>query len=199
MPLALVFALGAIAAPAFVPTPALAQASRTWVTTGSMTTAGVEASATLLQNGQVLAAGGSNGSGYVASAELYNPATGKWTATGSMTTVHSEGAFTATSLQDGEVLIAGGQNPSSKALASAELYNPATGTFSPTGSMTDARNNGTATLLPNGEVLMAGGFNSAGTYLASAGAIQPGHRDLLANRQHDNGAGGPDRNAAPKR
>ena len=124
---------------AFAPTTsALAQASGTWATTGSMTTLSAgNVSATLLQNGQVLAAGGLNGSTYLASAELYNPATGTWSATGSMTTVRSAGPFTATRLQDGEVLIAGGaQNPSSSALASAELYNPATGTFTATGSMT---------------------------------------------------------------
>src|SRR5215469_15104541 len=92
IPLGLICALGAIAAPAFGPTPALAQASGTWVTTGSMTTLSGNFSATLLQNGQVLAAGGG-------SASLYNPATGKWTATGSMTTVRSAG--TATALQDG--------------------------------------------------------------------------------------------------
>lgn len=160
---------------AFGPSPALAQASGTWVTTGSMTTlrSSGDASATLLQNGQVLVAGGNNGSTYLARTELYNPATGTWTATGSMTTVRSEGAFTATPLQDGVVLVAGGENASSLALASAELYNPATGAFSPTGSMTSARNDDTATLLPNGEVLMAGGFNNAGTYLASAELYNP--------------------------
>jgi N-acetylneuraminic acid mutarotase len=128
---------------------------------------------TLLQNGQVLAAGGLNGSTYLASAELYNPATGTWSATGSMTTVRSAGPFTATLLQDGEVLIAGGVNPSSSsALASAELYNPATGTFSPTGSMTTGREYQTATLLPDGEVLIAGGENN-GSALSSAELYNP--------------------------
>ena len=174
-PLVLICALGAIAAPAFGPTPAFAQASGTWATTGSMTTP--RSKVTLLRNGQVLALGGISGSGeYLAGAELYNPATGTWSATGSMTTVRSAGVFTATPLQDGEVLIAGGANSSSSsssALASAELYNPATGTFSPTGSMTTAREGQTATLLPDGEVLIAGGFNGAGTYLASAELYNP--------------------------
>jgi hypothetical protein len=132
--------------------------------TGSMATP--RPVATLLQNGQVLAFGGSTGNGetFLTSAELYNPASGKWTATGSMTTARSAGGFTTTPLKDGEVLIAGGrQNASSSALASAELYNPATGTFSPTGSMTEAHEGGTATLLPDGEVLIAGGLNSTGT------------------------------------
>jgi hypothetical protein len=90
-----------------------------------------------------------------------------------MTTVRSAGPFTATALQDGEVLIAGGQNASSSVLASAELYNPATGTFSVTGSMTTAREGQTATLLPNGEVLIAGGFDNAGKYLSSAELYNP--------------------------
>jgi hypothetical protein len=153
-------------------TSALTEASGTWVTTGSMTIP--SSKVTLLQNGQVLALGGISGSGqYLAGAELYNPATGTWSATGSMTTVRSAGVFTATPLQDGEVLIAGGASSSSSALASAELYNPATGTFSPTGSMTTAREGQTATLLPDGEVLIAGGFNGASTYLSSAELYNP--------------------------
>jgi hypothetical protein len=134
--------------------------------------------ATLLQNGQVLEVGGISGisepGGYPAllGAELYNPATGKWTATGSMTTGRSNGVFTATLLKDGEVLIAGGGNLSFPELASAELYNPATGTFSPTGSMSEARSGAAATLLPDGEVLIAGGFNGA-TDVASAELYNP--------------------------
>jgi len=58
-------------------------------------------------------------------------------------------------------------------LASAELYNPATRTFSPTGTMITAREGQTATPLPNGEVLVAGGFNNAGTYLSSAELYNP--------------------------
>jgi N-acetylneuraminic acid mutarotase len=127
--------------------------------------------ATLLQDGQVLLAGGA-GAGST-SAELYNPATGTWAATGSMTTVRSYAVFTATLLQNGEVLFTGGENASLGAMASAELYNPVTGTFSPTGSMTTARQGATATLLPNGEVLVAGGFDSTGAYLSSAELYNP--------------------------
>ena len=91
-----------------------------------------------------------------------------------MTTARSYASFSATLLQDGEVLFTGGENASSEPLASAELYNPATGTFSPTGSMTSSRFGATATLLANGEVLMAGGINNAGTYLSSAELYNPG-------------------------
>jgi hypothetical protein len=118
--------------------------------TGSMTIPRVNPTATLLNNGMVLVAGGS-------SAELYNPTSGTFSATGSLTTARAED--TVTLLPNGMVLIAGGATTA--ALASAELYNPATGTFSATGSMTKQRADFAATLLPNGMVLMTGGGFSA--------------------------------------
>jgi hypothetical protein len=65
---------------------------------------------------------------------------------------------TATRLANGEVLIVGGENNSGQMLASAELYDPATDTFSPTGSLLNPRALHTATLLPDGTVLIAGGL-----------------------------------------
>jgi len=131
-----------------------------------MTTPDESQTGTVLQNGQVLVIHG-------AASELYNPATGKWTATGSMTTARS--GYTATVLQNGQVLVAGGGNcviSGCPALASAELYNPATGTWSATGSMNVARVHHTATLLPNGQVLAAGGEtqNKQGTPSLTASA-----------------------------
>jgi N-acetylneuraminic acid mutarotase len=118
----------------------------------------------LLQNGQVLAAGGSGGgSNALASAELYNPAAGTWSVTGSMSQGRSglNGAgASATLLPDGQVLVAGGEDANFNLLASAELYNPATGKFTPTGSMTTPRVGQSATLLNNGQVLVAGGSNA---------------------------------------
>jgi N-acetylneuraminic acid mutarotase len=125
--------------------------------TGSMNTARVGHSATLLANGKVLVAGGWNGSElsptFFASAELYDPVRGKWSFTGSMTVARV--GQSAVLLQDGEVLVAGGDGNTP---STAELYNPATGTWTATGSMTTARSTNLV-LLPNGEVLAAGGDN----------------------------------------
>jgi Galactose oxidase, central domain/Kelch motif len=140
----------------------------TWTVTGRMTEdrlAGL--TVTLLRDGKVLVAGGqrgwtpSAGDGTLASAELYDPATGTWTATGSMTTPRM--GHTATLLSDGRVLVAGGEHyvvgdvaGGSVALASAELYDPGTGTWTATGSMATPRASHAAVLLPNGQVLVVG-------------------------------------------
>jgi N-acetylneuraminic acid mutarotase len=114
---------------------------------------------TLLQTGEVLVVGGENATGFLASAELYNPSTGQWMVSGSMSTPRI--GHKATLLENGEVLVSGGNN-STGALASAELYNPSTGQWRSTGSMTIPRTSHGATLLNNGEVLVAGGSNSVG-------------------------------------
>ena len=137
---------------------ASATGSDMWSLTGSMSTPRSFFTLTQFHNGMVLAAGGEDSSGNpLSTAELYNPATGKWTSTGSMTIARFN--HTATLLSNGKVLVAGGScsYTSCTALASAELYNPATGKWTLTGSMHVARENHTATLLANGKVLVAGG------------------------------------------
>lgn len=129
--------------------------------TGSMTTACGEHTATLLPNGDVLVAGGlSNGKSQAsctAAAELHNRSTGQWTTTGSMTIPRVDP--TATLLGNGKVLVAGSIciGGSSYPDNSAELYDPSTGKWQATGSMTFARRSGAgAALLQNGQVLVAG-------------------------------------------
>ena len=87
--------------------------------------------------------------------------------TGSLNTARY--SHTATVLTNGMVLTAGGDDGSS--LASAELYNPATGAFTATGALNTARYDHTATLLNNGLVLITGGYNGAA--LASAELYNP--------------------------
>jgi N-acetylneuraminic acid mutarotase/uncharacterized protein YjdB len=148
-------------------------ATGTFASTGSMITPRVSHTATLMNNGNVLIAGGvASGTGIAfASAELYDPATGTFTPTGNM--ISARGGHTATALNNGLVLIAGGSEIASNqpgsaisggsiegsVLSSAELYDPITGIFTQTGSMTGVRENHTATLLNNGTVLVAGGDN----------------------------------------
>jgi hypothetical protein len=134
-----------------------AQTSGTWKATGSLSVGRIFFTATLLTNGRVLVAGGSNATATLSSAELYDPVTGLWTPTGSMTTPRA--AHTATLLSDGKVLVAGGQVTTST--ASAELYDPNTETWTLTGNMTTPRSGHTAILIMTGPlsgmVLAAGG------------------------------------------
>jgi hypothetical protein len=145
----------------------------TFSPTGSMSVARTVHTATLLSDGRVLIAGGFNNGNLLASAEIYDPTTGTFSPTGSMTT--ARGGQTATLLPDGRVLITGGatNGDTSVAVSSAELYDPKTGTFSPTGSMSVARYGHTAVLLSNGRVLVVGGFNDAGQGIASAELYDP--------------------------
>ena len=105
-------------------------------------------SATLLPNGKVLVAGGYNDTaGTLGSVEVYDPASNTWSAAGSLNSVRY--AHTATLLPNGKVLVAGGVNYSFSSytyLGSAEVYDPASDTWSPAGSLGTARYLHTATL-----------------------------------------------------
>ena len=132
--------------------------AQTFTQTGSMTVPRQGATATVLNDGRVLLAGGVQNVGFrseLSSAELYDPVAGTFSATGSMRTARE--GHTATLLRDGRVLVAGGSDNGTHTLDSAELYDPSTGTWSFAGHMTVPRVAHVAVLLGNGNVLIAGG------------------------------------------
>jgi hypothetical protein len=126
--------------------------------------------ATLLEDGTVLLTGGEEEDcGRFANAELYDALKAKFTPTGSM--MRARDGHAATLLRDGTVLITGGESQDpfgnggwifSGTTASAESYDPSTGTFAPLGDMTERRAGHTATVLQDGRVLITGGYGFAG-------------------------------------
>lgn len=142
-------------------------ATNSFSATGEMLAARESHTATLLTNGKVLITGGHKdrraAMTVYSSAEIYDPATGKFSATSDMTRVrHKHGAVL---LADGRVLIVGGadKRDGRPAYTSVEIYDPATGTFTATGDMNSPRYKlqDTIVLLNNGQVLIAGGANRA--------------------------------------
>ena len=122
--------------------------------------------ATRLNNGTVLITGGLDASGApLQSTEIYDPATGRFTAAGTMPSKSVN--HTATLLPSGKVLILGGGN------SSAQLFTPGTGTWAAGGSMGSNRSYHTATLLGNGKVLVAGGADQSGKTLGTTLLYNP--------------------------
>jgi hypothetical protein len=149
-----------------------------WNLTGSMSTSRRYSYPYPLPDGRILVVGGTDTTGvdgaasvFYSTAEIYDPATGTWSATGSLTT-GGRALLSAASLPGGRILIAGGWNGSA-ALSTAEIYDSTTGTFTATGSMTTARAFHRAVALFDGRVLIAGGFDSTGASLASAEIYNP--------------------------
>lgn len=163
-------------------------ATNTFTLTGSMAAPRCSAIAVLLQNGHVLITGGDQSRGDrdpAASAEIYDPSTGRFTLTGSMRTPRDY--FAAVVMRDGRVLVAGGssegQHPDTKVEATAEVYDPRTGRFSPTGNMTTPRDKFGMALLPGGKVFIVGGqadspfgqsLSSTDIYDSASGHFSPG-------------------------
>lgn len=144
--------------------PALAAAHEgSWAATGSLNVPRLNPTATLLDNGRALVAGGRNFTftAPLTSAELYDPLTGTFALTGPMAA--GRWSHTATLLVNGKVLVTGGFTApttnlnAQPVLDAAELYDPATGTWSSTGSMSTRRALHVAQILPDGRVLVAGG------------------------------------------
>jgi hypothetical protein len=177
---------------------ALTRPEAGFMPTESMTVARDAHTATLLQDGRVLIAGGTDGSSSLVSAELYDPTSQAFTATGNMTIArlgHSATLLANSTLPNyGKVLVAGGGSQI------AELFDPTAGTFTATGSMLAQHLGQTATLLRNGQVLIAGGetataelFNpSTGTFTATGSMLVSltGHTATLLPNGHVLIAGG---------
>jgi hypothetical protein len=154
------------AGPADAPSVAAAQvfdpATMSFADAGPMVTPRAQAKLALLQDGRVLVAGGTQPtdiSTTLATAELFDPATGTFSATGSMAiprTYHS-----MTTLADGRVLVTGGDN-----VETAEIYDPATGNFTPAGSAPQIKGLNLPVLLSDGRVVLIGQRN---------GSIRDGH------------------------
>src|SRR5438270_10739182 len=140
---------------------------------GALISARENHTATLLQDGRVLVAGGDNAGGWLASAELFDPATGTWSPATSMATPRRY--HTATLLEDGRVLVAGGSRGPGAILRSAELYDPPTNRWAPAASMKTPRAYAAAVELTDGHVLITGGLGSgtAGDTAASAELYDP--------------------------
>jgi hypothetical protein len=134
-----------------------------------------ESAATLLLDGRVLFSGGED-IGRSNTAELFDPATGTFALTGEMQTARVWHSLTL--LPDGTVLVAGGETDActegycsfAGSVASAEVYDPSTGSFTSTRSMAGTREGHTATLLRDGRVLIAGGvgYGGIGVFYGSA-------------------------------
>ncbi|HEY8106176.1 MAG TPA: kelch repeat-containing protein [Gemmatimonadales bacterium] len=177
-----------LAAACTLPWPgAAAGAACTWQRTGALLSGVENPTLTTLASGRALLAGGSRAGGSSSAethttttlAELYDPAQGRWSRTGSMATPRV--LHTATLLEAGvdagDVLVTGGEDSPNHSVASAELYDPGTGRWSPTGSMAAERAGHTATLLASGKVLIVGGNFGAGPeaelYDPSTGSFSP--------------------------
>ncbi len=133
--------------------------------------------ATLLPNGKVLIAGGSagrlseGGPGIVATTEIFDPTTGRFTAGPMMTSPRNGHA--AVLLPNNKVLIIGGTDQDERPLKTAEIYDPATNRFTTTASMNVARLPRPAVLLQDGRVLVTGGWQGSGIASRAAEVFDP--------------------------
>ena len=148
----------------------------TWSASGSMHSGRASTTATRLADGRVLVAGGWQVTGATAmtESELFNPSTNSFVVTGSMLTPRA--SATSALLADGRVLVLGGEGKGGAAdlLTSAELYDPATGKFTATGSLHAGRMEASATTLPDGHIVVIGGVDSNADPVYTVEVYDPG-------------------------
>lgn len=140
-------------------------ASNSWRSLAPAATSRSRHTATLLPDGRILVVGGISVSAdgslakSVSTAEIYDPASNTWSSAGSL--AQGRSGHTATLLPDGRVVIVGGESISASGsadlTASSEIFDPRTGTWSPSGPLTTGREGHTATLLASGKILVVGG------------------------------------------
>jgi N-acetylneuraminic acid mutarotase len=152
-------------------------ATNTWTSAPAMSLVRSEHTASLLNSGKVLLAGGI-GTAIRSSVELYDPATNTWVSAPSM--AYARFRHTATLLPTGKVLVAGGYGAGY--LSSAELYDPTTDSWAAAPAMASARYKHTATQLPSGEVLVTGGAESTYAYLTASELYHPATNTWTAAR-----------------
>ena len=156
-----------------VETDVFDSSSEAWSFTGEISTPRDHVAATLLSNGSVLVAGGNDGKGtdtsVLASAEVFDPATGQWSSAGSMSQPRQ--GHSLVTLGNGTALVAGG-DAGDDPFQSVEIYDPSSGAWSSANDMADARERFAAVVLQDGRVLVIGGGGTDGR-LASAELYDP--------------------------
>jgi len=152
-----------------------------WTLTGSMSTGRNDLALVVLRDGRVLAAGGGMGAETLprhASAEIFDPHTGQWTPTGPMTAPRSEVEDASVLLPDGRVLVPGGYSAPHTPVSSSDLYDPRTGTWTASGSMSVVRAGHSSIVLRGnrGVLVMGGGpVDNADGATASVDIAVPTH------------------------
>ena len=163
------------ATPPASPKPSPTPGVGAWSPLPDLPTGRLDASATVLRDGRLLVAGGSQETEIaIATADIFDPKTNAWSAAAPMTSARAR--HTATLLRDGRVLVVGGLGPGR---GTAELYDPAANAWSPAGNLVEARANQQAVLLGDGGVLVMGG-RQAGRPLSSAEIFDPRTRSWTA-------------------
>ncbi len=133
-------------------------ATRAWTIVAELTQDRASHTATLLPDGQLLVVGGDDGFTFTATAELCDLAAGTCTPTGSLATARS--GHEAVLLPGGEVAVIGGEGGSvsqPSQIADVEVWDPSSGTWRTTATLTRARHEHGANLLDDGKILVTGG------------------------------------------